>query len=92
MYIFIHLVQCSGGIDASFAVETKQLCNVFATARARAMQPTRATVARRLASRKIDRPFQAAVSCFHLTYQYSYFYMVVCIVFALMCLYIPQII
>jgi len=73
MYIRIHLVQCSSGIDAKFTVETKQLCNVYVTARARAKQPIRATVAGRLASRKLDRPCLASVSCFHLPYQYITF-------------------
>ena len=37
MYIYIHLVQCSSGIEAKFAAETKQLCNVMVTARADAI-------------------------------------------------------
>ena len=50
MYIYIHLVQCPSGLDAKFAAETKQLCNVFVTARADAIHPFRATVELHLAS------------------------------------------
>ena len=63
-------MQCSSGLEAKFTAEKKkQLCNVFVTARARAIHPIRATVAGRLASMMLDRPCLASVSCFQLPYQ-----------------------
>ena len=49
MFIYIHLVQYSRGIDTNFTAETKLLCNAFVTARAGAIH-LRATVGLLLAS------------------------------------------
>ena len=72
MFIYIHLVQFSSGTDANFIAETKQLRNVFVTARTHAIHPIRAKVAGHLASRNLEPPCQATASCFNMPYQYTF--------------------
>ena len=87
MYIYIHLVQYSSGIEVKFTAKTKQLCNVFVTACARAVTPSPHDGCKPSAINVLTWDQSPVLTC---NINLVHFYMLVCIVFALnLCLYIP---
>ena len=87
MYICIHLVQRSSGIDVKFTAETKQLCNVFVTACARAITPSPHNGCKPSGINVLAWDQFPVFTC---NINLLHFYMLECIVFSLnLCLYIP---
>ena len=68
MYIYIHLVQYSSGIDAKFIAGTEQLSNVFVTACARAATPSLHNGCKPSGTIMLHRPCLGSVSSSHLQY------------------------